>query len=123
LTENMDWLPLGITPNHPEYPAGHACLTSAVSHLIEGYFGTPTVHIVVDSLAFTDGVHTHVFENSNDLFSEVFWARIYAGFHFYHSLEDGGTLGGRVAHQLLRNHFGVPGASDDHDGDGDDGTR
>jgi hypothetical protein len=123
LSENMDWLPLGITPNHPEYPAAHACVTSAVSHLIEGYFGTPTVHIVVDSLAFTDGVHTHVFENSNDLFSEVFWARIYAGFHFYHSLEDGGTLGGRVAHQLLRNHFGVPGASDDHDGDGDDGTR
>ncbi len=123
LTENTAWMALGTTPSHPEYPAAHACVTSAVSHLIEGYFGTPTVHIVMDSLAFTDGVHTHVFENTNDFFNEVFWARIYAGFHFYHSLEDGGALGGHVAHQLLRNHFGVPGARDDHDGDGDDGTR
>jgi hypothetical protein len=97
---------LGATPNHPEYPAAHACLTGAVSHLIEGYFGTPKVHIVVDSQAFTDGVaHTHVFDNTNDLFSEVFWARIYAGFHYYHSLEDGGTLGRRVADQLLHKHF------------------
>src|SRR5438552_848092 len=23
------WMPLGITPNHPEYPAAHGCLTGA----------------------------------------------------------------------------------------------
>jgi hypothetical protein len=105
LTADPGWTPLGTTPNHPEYPAAHACDASAISHVIEGYFGTQEVHLVVDSLAFTDGVHTHVFENTNDLFTEVFWARIYAGFHFYHSLEDGGTLGHRVAQQLLRRHF------------------
>src|SRR5208283_5090476 len=87
LTADPGWMALGITPNHPEYPAAHACVTGAVSHLIEGYFRTPKVHLVVDSLAFTDGVHTHVFENTNDLFGEVFWARIYAGFHYYHSLK------------------------------------
>jgi hypothetical protein len=105
LTAEPGWTPLGTTPNHPEYPAAHACDASAISHVIEGYFGTQEVHLVVDSLAFTDGVHTHVFENTKDLFGEVFWARIYAGFHFYHSLEDGGTLGHRVAQQLLRRHF------------------
>ncbi len=36
---------------------------------------------------------------------EVFWARIYAGFHFYHSLEAGRQLGKSVADQLARNHF------------------
>jgi len=25
------WMPLGITPNHPEYPAAHGCVTGAVS--------------------------------------------------------------------------------------------
>jgi hypothetical protein len=102
---DSDWLPLGTTPNHPEYPAQHGCISNAISHLIEGYFGTPQVHIVVDSLVFPDGTHTHVFEDTHDLFKEVFWARIYAGFHFSHSLKDGGELGSDVAHQLLRDHF------------------
>ena len=78
------------------------------------------MHIVVDSLVFSDGVHTHVFENTNDLFAEVFWARIYAGFHYYHSLEDGGTLGRRVARQLLRRHFRVVGDDGDHKDDLED---
>jgi hypothetical protein len=63
------------------------------------------VHIVVDSSVFPDGVHTHTFEDTEDLFEEVFWARIYAGFHFEHSLEDGAELGKQVARQLLREHF------------------
>jgi hypothetical protein len=84
LTADPSWLPLGTTPNHPEYPAAHACITSAVSHLIAAYFGTSKVHIVVDSLAFKDGLHTHTFDDTRDFFDEVFWARIYAGFHYYH---------------------------------------
>jgi hypothetical protein len=99
------WLPLGTTPNHPEYPAAHGCVTGTVSELIAGYFETPAVHIVVDSLAFKDGIHTHTFEDTHDLFKEVFWARIYAGFHFSQSIIDGHILGRKVAHQLLRTHF------------------
>lgn len=63
------------------------------------------MHIVVDSLAFSDGLHTHTFEDTRDLFEEVFRARIYAGFHYHHSLEDGGTLGRRVSRQLFRKNF------------------
>lgn len=118
LVADSVWLPLGTTPNHPEYPAAHGCVTGAVSHLIEGYFGTPKVHIVVDSLVFPDGTHTHVFEDTHDLFREVFWARIYSGFHFHHSLHDGGELGKKVAHQLLRDHFQVLDKADNgHDFD------
>lgn len=88
LTADPNWTSLGSTAARPEYPAAHGCVTGAVSSLIKDYFGTPRVHIVVDSLAFTDGVHTHTFEDTHDLFEEVFWARIYAGFHYHHSLED-----------------------------------
>ncbi len=105
LTADPGWLPLGTTPNHPEYPAAHGCLTGAVTSLIADYFGSTKVHLVVDSKAFTDGLHTHTLEDTRDLMDEVFWARIYAGFHFYHSLEDGRQLGQSVAKQLNRNYF------------------
>jgi hypothetical protein len=105
LIADPNWLPLAGTPNHPEYPAQHGCFTSAIAHLTEGYFGTRKVHLAVDSSVFPDGVHTHTFEDTRDLLSEVLWARIYAGFHFRHSLNDGADLGEQVAHQLLRNHF------------------
>lgn len=99
------WLPLGTTPNHPEYPAAHGCVTGAVSTLMAGYFGTTKAHIVVDSTAFQDGVHTHTFEDTRDFMDEVFWARIYAGFHYHHSLEDGRQLGETIAGEILRTHF------------------
>jgi hypothetical protein len=105
LTADPAWLPLGTTPNHPEYPAAHACVTSAVSHLIADYFGTSKVHIVVDSLAFKDGTHTHSFDDTGDFLDEVFWARVYAGFHFYHSLVDGRELGKKVAAQVESRYF------------------
>jgi hypothetical protein len=99
------WTSLGTTPNHPEYPAAHGCLTGAASTLVADFFGTTKVHIVTDSLAFTDGVHQHVFEDTRDLMDEVFWARMYAGFHFYHSLEAGRQLGETVAVGVARDHF------------------
>ena len=105
LQADPSWLPLGATPNHPEYPAAHACATGAVSTLLTGYFGTTKVHFLTDSTVFPDGVHTHVFEDSRDLIDEVFWARIYAGFHYHHSLEVGEKLGTAVANELLRSHF------------------
>jgi hypothetical protein len=105
LAGDPDWTPLAATPSHPEYPAAHGCVTGAVSDLIEDFFKTSKVHIVVDSLAFTDGVHTHTFEDTHDLFDEVFWARIYAGFHYHHSLEEGGRMGRKVSKQLIHGSF------------------
>src|SRR5262249_31741847 len=102
LIADPSWTPLATTPNHPEYPAAHGCVTGVVSQLIAGYFQTMQVHVVVDS---TVTGTTHVFEDTNDLFNEVFWARIFAGFHYRHSLSDGHLLGKHVAHQLLRHHF------------------
>ena len=106
LTADPTWTPAGgATPAHPEYPAAHGCVTGAVSNLIADFFGTTRVAIAVDSKAFTDGLHQHAITDTRDLMDEVFWARIYAGFHFYHSLEAGRQLGLSVAGQIVRNHF------------------
>ncbi len=100
------WTSLATTPNHPEYPAAHGCVTGVSSSLVEDFFGTRKVHVVVDNnTTFSDGVHTHTFDSTADWFEEVYWARILAGLHFHHSMEDGGTLGRQVAAQVFENHF------------------
>ena len=105
LAADPTWNSLGVTPAHPEYPAAHGCITGAVAPLIADFFGRTTVHVLVDSTVFTDSVHQHVFEDTRDLMDEVFWARIYAGFHFHHSLETGMGIGASVAGELSQNHF------------------
>jgi hypothetical protein len=100
------WMSLATTPNHPEYPAAHGCVTGVSSSLVEDFFGTRKVHVVVDNnTTFSDGVHTHTFNTTADWFEEVYWARILAGLHFNHSMEDGGALGRQVAAQVFENHF------------------
>jgi hypothetical protein len=98
------WLPLGTTPNHPEYPAGHACFTGAVATILKGYFGTPNVNFTVSS-TFFNPPHVHTFNNTKDLEIEVEDARIYAGFHYHHSVIQGVVLGQHVAQQVLVNFF------------------
>ena len=105
LPADSAWTPLGATPAHPEYPAAHGCITGAVAPLIANFFGTTRVHVSVDSKAFTGRVHQHVFNDTRDRMDEVFWARIYAGFHYHHSLEVGRQLGETVAQELVQSHF------------------
>ena len=98
------WMPLGVTPNHPEYPAGHACLTGAVATILKGYFATPNVNFTVSSTVFNPA-HVHTFNSAKDLEKEVEYARIYAGFHYHHSVLQGLLLGQHVAQQVLVNFF------------------
>lgn len=98
------WLPLGVTPNHPEYPSAHGCLTGALSGILKGYFGTPNVNFTVSSAVFNPP-HAHTFGSTKDLEQEVEGARIYIGFHYHHSVVQGVVLGQHVANQVLVNFF------------------
>ncbi|HEY1985970.1 MAG TPA: vanadium-dependent haloperoxidase [Terracidiphilus sp.] len=96
------WTPLGSTPGHPEYPAAHACLTGSLANTLEEFFGTPQVHLTVSS-AVTNTTRT--FQNVHDLESEIEGARIYAGFHYRHSLHQGFLLGHKVSENVAANYF------------------
>jgi len=48
---------------------------------------------------------THTFTSTKDLLREVEMARIYAGFHYHHSVIQGKVLGSKVGHQLLERYF------------------
>jgi hypothetical protein len=107
-----NWLPLAPTPNHPEYPAAHGCVTGAVSSVIADYFGTQKVTLNVTATypipaALGGGTQTatRTFYTTKDFLREVQSARIYGGMHFQHSIIEGTVLGQRVARQLVRNYF------------------
>ena len=102
LIGDPSWAPLGATPAHPEYPAAHGCVTGAVSTILAGYFGTQKMQFSVDSLV----THTtHTYDSTNDLMQEVEAARIYAGFHYHHSVVEGRELGRKVGRQLVKEFF------------------
>jgi hypothetical protein len=103
LTPDPNWSPLANTPPHPEYPAAHGCATGVVSTILANFFGTPNQQFSVDSLV----THTtHNFSSTTALLNEVERARIYAGFHYHHSVIQGKVLGTKVAHQLTQRFFG-----------------
>jgi hypothetical protein len=87
------WRPLGTTPNHPEYPAAHACHTSAVVTALQAFFGTDDVPFTLDSRVTGT---TRAFRRLQDAADDVGLARILAGYHFRHSVDVGTLLGRRV---------------------------
>jgi hypothetical protein len=103
LTADPNWLPLASTPSHPEYPAAHGCVTGAVSTILARYFGTPNLTFSVDSKVTGT---THTYTSTTDLMDEVEAARIYAGFHYHHSVIQGKVLGRKVGRQLVRQYLG-----------------
>jgi hypothetical protein len=112
LTGDPNWLPLAVTPNHPEYPAAHGCITAAVSHIVAAYFGTPNVTLHVTAtysipVALGGGTvtATRSFGSTQDLLHEVQAARIFGGMHFRHSIVQGTVLGKNVARQVARKYF------------------
>jgi len=62
------------------------------------------VNFTVSSTVFNPA-HVHTFNSTKDLEQEVGDARIYAGFHYHHSVVQGFVLGQHVAHQVLENFF------------------
>jgi len=96
-----NWVPLAVTPGHPEYPAAHGCVTEAVMDAMTAFFGTDGVTFSVTS-AVTGTTHT--FDSLEDVVAEVDNARIYGGMHYRHSVKEGNRLGRKVAERVVK-HF------------------
>ncbi len=94
------WLPLLVTPPHPEYPAAHAQVNGAGIQVLEAVFGH---HYSFASTSATVPGVTRSFDSFNDLLEDAKIARIYGGIHFREALEDGGRQGRRLGRWILRN--------------------
>jgi hypothetical protein len=97
-----NWIPLAVTPGHPEYPSAHGCVTQALMDALTAFFGTDEVPFVVTSLVTGT---THTFSNFEDVVQEVDNARIYGGMHYRNSMKQANRLGSRVVEYMVRHHF------------------
>jgi hypothetical protein len=103
-----NWTPLLTTPNHPEYPAAHTCLSGAEAEMYAHVLGTRNIDVTIHGSA--DGTPnnwaaTHTFKTVKDLQREVVNARVWAGLHYRGSALEGLELARSVAKWTLQRYF------------------
>jgi hypothetical protein len=97
------WSPLlPATPNHPEYPSAHSCITPAGGRVIARFLGTGNIDFTVPSLT---GLGDRHYDRVKDLQYEVGNARIWGGIHYRSAIKDGITIGKKTVAQVLAHHF------------------
>jgi hypothetical protein len=75
--------PALTTPNFPDHPSGHSCVSSAILNTMQEFFGT-------DKIGF-----------------DIVDARVWGGIHFRTADAQGAVIGRKVAH-WERKHFFQP---------------
>lgn len=97
------WSPLlAGTPNHPEYPSAHSCITPAGGRVIARFLGTKKIDFTVPSLT---GLGDRHFARVKDLEDDVGNARIWGGIHYRSAVEDGIVIAKRTVNEVLAHHF------------------
>jgi len=100
------WLPLVVTPGHPEYPAAHPTVTGAFAFAVQQFFGTKKVNVNFTSTSVTPGVTSVVeFDNTDDIVKYVEWGRIYGGMHYRTSTVRGKVVAQKVARYVAAHYF------------------
>jgi hypothetical protein len=107
--EQIGWRPLLATPNHPEYPAAHGAITSAMAEVFSTFLGTQRINLHIhgfDAAGPANNLSAVIhFERANDLRNEIVYARLWAGLHYHFSSVAGVVLGRNVAKHDLRQAF------------------
>jgi hypothetical protein len=93
---------LAATPNHPEYPSAHSCITPLQGRIISRFLGTARIDFTVPSLT---GLGDRTYAKTGDLQYEVGNARIWGGIHYRTSVEDAIVVGRRVTNWVLGHNF------------------
>jgi vanadium-dependent haloperoxidase-like protein len=101
------WLPLLTTPNHPEYPSAHGCVTAAVTDVLASVLKTTAINIDVPGATGggTTLTTSRHFATSTALVEDVANARVWAGLHYRFSTTAGVTIGHQVSKFDLEHAF------------------
>jgi hypothetical protein len=106
-TADPAWQSLLPVPGHPEYPSQHGCFTAAFSDSLAAALHTNHLDVTVPggqngSTLLTTTQH---FDTVEDMQDQIVDARVWLGFHFRNSVEQGVKLGNRVARWELKRFF------------------
>jgi hypothetical protein len=93
---------LAATPNQPEYPSAHSCVTPAAGQALAEFLGTRRIDLTMPSLT---GLGDRHFDTVKALTREVGEARIWGGIHFRSAVEDGIRLARQTAAEVLDHNF------------------
>lgn len=106
-TADPSWTPVVPSPNHPEYPAAHACTFGGIGEALRRFYGTGQLQFSFDTMAadIRPENMTRRFESINDMVQFISDARIYGGMHFRYATEHGRTLGEQTAAWVAQRHF------------------
>jgi hypothetical protein len=102
------WTPLLTTPNHPEYPAAHTCLSGAEADTYAFVLRTPRIDVTLHGSADgtpNDWTVTRTYERAGELRREVANARVWGGLHYRNSTAAGLRIGDSVSSWILRRFF------------------
>jgi hypothetical protein len=99
-----------VTPGFPDHPSGHTCISGAIVHALQAFFGT-------DKIAFTAISNkcslpgpcptTRSFDRFSEALKEIIDVRVWSGIHFRTADVQGAVLGKKVA-RYLREHYFQP---------------
>ncbi len=92
---DTSWTPLLATPNHPEYPSAHSCITPAGGTVVARFLGSRDIDFTVPSLT---GLGDRTYAHPWNLRQEVSNARVWGGIHFRSAV----NVGARIAEQTVR---------------------
>ena len=106
-TADPAWTPLVTTPNHPEYPSQHGCVTSALAQVLAHALGTNEIDVTVQGAQGGASTLTtsQTFTTVQELDTQLVNARVWIGFHYRHSVIAGENVGTAVANWELQRYF------------------
>ena len=96
------WTPLLATPNHPEFPSAHGCVTGALAYSLERILGTEAIDISIDAANVRLVRH---YPTREALVGELGEARIWGGLHYRFSVDAGLRIAQRVVSWNLSHNF------------------
>jgi len=106
-TADPGWQALLGVPGHPEYPSQHGCFTAGFTDALAAALHTKHIDVTMPggqggSSLLTTSQH---FDKVDDVQDQVVDARVWLGFHFRNSVEQGEKLGNDVAEWELARYF------------------
>ena len=99
---DLTWMPLLVTPPHPDFTSGHTCFTTASMSALAYFFGRNNIPFSAYS---NDSGTNRYFSGFSQAISEVIEARIWGGIHTRTADIEGAKIGAQVTGYMIKNYF------------------
>jgi membrane-associated phospholipid phosphatase len=108
-TSDPNWLPLVITPSHPEYPAGHPALNGAAATILLDHFADRQRFTLTTRLLMVD-LPPRVYDSIGQARTDGNAARVWGGMHYPSTVAISDKVGEEIAryvnqHSMQRKAF------------------